>query len=92
MLRFLFYLIFLIPLFLGSGWRLVHSSFFIISFIFFFIFPYFMVWGNLGYIFGCDYISYGLILLRFWVCVSIIMAGDPKPTLTFIINCINVYY
>jgi hypothetical protein len=31
-------------------------------FHFFFIFPYFMVWGNLGYIFGCDYISYGLTL------------------------------
>jgi hypothetical protein len=35
-----------------------------------------MVWGNLGYIFGCDYISYGLILLRFWVCVLIIMASE----------------
>jgi hypothetical protein len=33
-----------------------------------------MVWGNLGYIFGCNYISYGLILLRFSVCGSIIMA------------------
>jgi NADH-ubiquinone oxidoreductase chain 4 len=35
-----------------------------------------MVWGNLGYIFGCDYISYGLILLRFWICVLIIMARE----------------
>jgi NADH-ubiquinone oxidoreductase chain 4 len=35
-----------------------------------------MVWGNLGYMFGCDYISYGLILLRFWVCVLIIMARE----------------
>jgi hypothetical protein len=24
--------------------------------------------------FGCDYISYGFILLRFWICVLIIMA------------------
>jgi NADH-ubiquinone oxidoreductase chain 4 len=35
-----------------------------------------MVWGNLGYMFGCDYISYGLILLRFWVCALIIMARE----------------
>jgi NADH:ubiquinone oxidoreductase subunit 4 (subunit M) len=35
-----------------------------------------MVWGNLGYIFGCDYISYGLIFFRFWVCVLIITAGE----------------
>jgi NADH-ubiquinone oxidoreductase chain 4 len=34
-----------------------------------------MVWGNLGYIFGCDYI-YGLILLRFWGFVLIIMARE----------------
>jgi hypothetical protein len=30
--------------------------------------------GILGYIFGCDYISYGLVLLRFWVCVLMILA------------------
>jgi hypothetical protein len=54
------------------------SSFFIFvaSFLFLFIFPYFMVWGILGYVFGYDYISYGLILLRFWVCVLIIMARE----------------
>jgi hypothetical protein len=45
--------------------KLMINSFFIFIISFFFIFPYFMVWGNLGYIFGCDYISYGLILLRF---------------------------
>jgi hypothetical protein len=37
------------------------------------IFLYFVVWGNLGYTFGCEYISYGLILLRLWGCVLIIM-------------------
>jgi NADH-ubiquinone oxidoreductase chain 4 len=35
-----------------------------------------MVWGNLGYMFGCDYISYGLILLSFWICVLIITARE----------------
>nr|URX52898.1 NADH dehydrogenase subunit 4 [Glyptotermes sp. 3 AB-2022a] len=77
MLSFLFYLIFLIPLcFLGGSWWLIHSLFFIVTFFFFFIFPYFMVWGSLGYAFGCDYISYGLILLSFWVCVLMIMASE----------------
>jgi hypothetical protein len=76
-LRFLFYLIFLIPLcFLGSGWWLIHSLFFLIISLFIFYFPCFMVWGNLGYIFGCDYISYGLILLSFWICVLIITARE----------------
>jgi NADH-ubiquinone oxidoreductase chain 4 len=35
-----------------------------------------MVWGNLGYMFGCDYISYGLILLSFWICVLKITARE----------------
>nr|URX53288.1 NADH dehydrogenase subunit 4 [Glyptotermes sp. 11 AB-2022a] len=77
MLKFLFYLIFLIPLcFLGGSWWLVHSLFFFVSFMFIFCFPNFMVWGNLGFMFGCDYISYGLILLSFWICVLMIMASE----------------
>nr|URX53624.1 NADH dehydrogenase subunit 4 [Postelectrotermes sp. 1 AB-2022a]URX53676.1 NADH dehydrogenase subunit 4 [Postelectrotermes sp. 1 AB-2022a]URX53741.1 NADH dehydrogenase subunit 4 [Postelectrotermes sp. 1 AB-2022a] len=77
MLKFLFSFIFLIPLcFLEGGWWLIHSLFFVLSFLFLFIFPYFMGWSDLGYIFGCDCISYGLILLSFWVCVLMIMASE----------------
>nr|URX53715.1 NADH dehydrogenase subunit 4 [Kalotermitidae sp. 2 AB-2022a] len=77
MLKFLFSFVFLIPLcFLEGGWWLIHSLFFILSFLFLFIFPYFMGWDNLGYIFGCDCVSYGLILLSFWVCVLMIMASE----------------
>jgi hypothetical protein len=44
--------------------------------------------------FGCDYISYGLILLRFWVCVLIIMAREsifrsvyyPNLFLVFVVS------
>lgn len=32
-------------------------------------------WIGLGYFFGCDVISYGLILLRIWVCALIVMAS-----------------
>nr|AIY62148.1 NADH dehydrogenase subunit 4 [Glyptotermes sp. C TB-2014] len=77
MLSFIFYLIFLIPLcFFGGGWWLIHSLFFVVAFSFFFVFPYFMVWGNLGGLFGCDCISYGLILLSFWICVLMITASE----------------
>nr|AIY61940.1 NADH dehydrogenase subunit 4 [Rugitermes sp. A TB-2014] len=77
MLKFLFYIIFLTPLcFLNSGWWLIHSLFFVISFFFVFVFPSFMGWGWLGYLFGCDFISYGLILLSFWVCVLMILASE----------------
>nr|URX53832.1 NADH dehydrogenase subunit 4 [Glyptotermes sp. 13 AB-2022a] len=77
MLSFLFSLIFLIPLcFLSASWWLIHSLFFVISFLFIFSFPYFMGWGNLSYMFGCDCISYGLILLSLWICVLMIMASE----------------
>nr|YP_006503943.1 NADH dehydrogenase subunit 4 [Neotermes insularis]AFM92443.1 NADH dehydrogenase subunit 4 [Neotermes insularis] len=77
MLSFLMSLIFLIPLcFLCGGWWLIHSLFFVISFFFFFAFPYFMGWSNLGCMFGCDCISYGLILLSLWICVLMIMASE----------------
>nr|URX54508.1 NADH dehydrogenase subunit 4 [Glyptotermes sp. 19 AB-2022a] len=77
MLSFLFCLVFMIPLsFVYSGWWLIHSLFFVLSFIFLSIFPYFMMWGSLGYMFGCDCLSYGLILLSFWICVLMIMASE----------------
>nr|URH17016.1 NADH dehydrogenase subunit 4 [Calcaritermes temnocephalus] len=77
MLSFLFYLVFLIPLcFFSGGWWLVHSLFFLITFLFIFSFPYYSVWGELGYMFGCDNISYGLILLSFWICVLMITASE----------------
>nr|UQJ75139.1 NADH dehydrogenase subunit 4 [Rugitermes sp.] len=77
MLKFLFYVIFLIPLcFLSNSWWLIHSLFFVVSFFFVFVFPYFMGWGWLSYMFGCDFVSYGLILLSFWICVLMILASE----------------
>nr|AQP29992.1 NADH dehydrogenase subunit 4 [Microcerotermes sp. H TB-2017] len=55
---------------------MICSLLFFISFIYFFFFPYFFCWGGLGYIFGCDLISYGLILLSLWICVLMILASE----------------
>ena len=38
--------------------------------------PVVSFFGSLGLFFGCDVISFGLILLRFWVCVSMIFRGQ----------------
>nr|UQJ75087.1 NADH dehydrogenase subunit 4 [Incisitermes schwarzi] len=77
MLKFLLFIILLIPLgFMVGGWWLIHSLLFVVSFSFFFVFPWFSSWGNLGYVFGCDCISYGLILLSFWICVLMITASE----------------
>jgi hypothetical protein len=49
--------------------RLVIGTFiiFLITSLFVSSLHYFSIWGELGYMFGCDHISYGLILLRFWI-------------------------
>jgi NADH-ubiquinone oxidoreductase chain 4 len=31
-------------------------------------------WGSLGYFLGCDFISYGLILLSLWIYVLVVLA------------------
>nr|UXD79072.1 NADH dehydrogenase subunit 4 [Prorhinotermes inopinatus] len=77
MLSFLFFLIFLTPLCLFSGsWWLVSSMLFFSSFVYFFFFPYFFCWAALGYFLGCDLITYGLVLLSFWICVLMVLASE----------------
>nr|AQP27868.1 NADH dehydrogenase subunit 4 [Anoplotermes banksi]URH16679.1 NADH dehydrogenase subunit 4 [Anoplotermes banksi] len=77
MLSFLCFLVFLIPLCLFSScWWLICSLLFFVSFVYFFFLPYFFCWGNLGSFFGCDLISYGLILLSLWICVLMILASE----------------
>ena len=58
------------------------------SFFFLFSSSFFFCWGNLGYIFGCDYISSGLIILRIWICVLIIIARES----TFRYNYYNNFF
>nr|YP_009469778.1 NADH dehydrogenase subunit 4 [Eomantis yunnanensis]AVE15770.1 NADH dehydrogenase subunit 4 [Eomantis yunnanensis] len=75
MLSYIFYMIFLIPLcFMKKGWWLVQNLFFYISMIFLMNLDFFC-WSNLSYMFGCDYLSFGLVMLSFWICVLMILAS-----------------
>nr|AQM39897.1 NADH dehydrogenase subunit 4 [Diestramima sp. ZJZ-2017] len=87
MLKFFFMLVFLIPLcFLGNFWWLVHSLMFLFTFMFMFNV---VLGGNfeyLSYFFGCDVISYGLILLSFWICSLMIMASESVNKYNYNVN------
>nr|YP_010946890.1 NADH dehydrogenase subunit 4 [Sorineuchora formosana]WGO57647.1 NADH dehydrogenase subunit 4 [Sorineuchora formosana] len=74
MLKFFFFLFFLF--FLLDYWWLVQSFLFLLSFVFIFSFSYFGVWCNVGYFFGCDYISFGLIILSLWITILMILASE----------------
>nr|UBN08832.1 NADH dehydrogenase subunit 4 [Neogeoscapheus hanni] len=77
MLKFIFYMFFMILLsFKKDFWWLIQSMLFFLSFIFLVMIPYYFCWGGLGYLFGFDYISYGLILLSIWISVLMIMASE----------------
>nr|ASY98096.1 NADH dehydrogenase subunit 4 [Blepharopsis mendica] len=75
MLSYIMYMIFMIPLcFINNSWFLVQNLLFVIS-VLFMINMDFFCWLNLSYIFGYDYLSYGLVMLSFWICVLMILAS-----------------
>nr|WGO58193.1 NADH dehydrogenase subunit 4 [Allacta xizangensis] len=77
MLKFMFFMFFLMLMNLfKSGWWLINCMIFVLSFMFFFNFSYYGLWGNISYFFGCDYVSFGLILLSFWICSLMILASE----------------
>nr|YP_009945247.1 NADH dehydrogenase subunit 4 [Leptopeza flavipes]QOE17372.1 NADH dehydrogenase subunit 4 [Leptopeza flavipes]UJG45145.1 NADH dehydrogenase subunit 4 [Leptopeza flavipes] len=77
MLKFLFFLILLIPLvFMKKMFWTVQNMMFLLSFLFIFMnyqSNYFM---NVSYFMGCDMLSYGMILLSLWICSLMLMASS----------------
>nr|QBP33891.1 NADH dehydrogenase subunit 4 [Klapopteryx armillata] len=77
MLKILFALVFLTPLcFMRGMWWMVQCSLFLVTFLFMFSTVFGVFFGNLGYFLGCDVISFGLIMLSFWICVLMITASE----------------
>nr|YP_010274899.1 NADH dehydrogenase subunit 4 [Tagiades menaka]UJV31584.1 NADH dehydrogenase subunit 4 [Tagiades menaka] len=77
MMKFLFMAIFMIPLcFKKNMFWLVQMSMFFFMFLFLNLTINIMNYCNLSYLFGCDMISFGLILLSIWICSLMIMASE----------------
>nr|ASY98665.1 NADH dehydrogenase subunit 4 [Polyspilota griffinii] len=75
MLSYILYMVFLIPLcFMNSGWWMIQNLLFFASLMFLINIDFFC-WSGLSYMFGYDYLSYGLVMLSFWICVLMIMAS-----------------
>nr|YP_009469765.1 NADH dehydrogenase subunit 4 [Schizocephala bicornis]AVE15731.1 NADH dehydrogenase subunit 4 [Schizocephala bicornis] len=69
------YMVFMIPLcFMKKKWWLIQNLMFI-SFLMFLVNLNWFSWGKISYSFGCDFLSYGLILLSYWICVLMILAS-----------------
>nr|AUO29235.1 NADH dehydrogenase subunit 4 [Enallagma cyathigerum] len=76
MLKFLFFLLFMIPsCFFVNYWSFL--SFILLSFTMFFFFGHLnFTYSGFGYYFGQDMLSYGLVLLSFWICCLMILASS----------------
>nr|YP_009114939.1 NADH dehydrogenase subunit 4 [Acroneuria hainana]AIX03644.1 NADH dehydrogenase subunit 4 [Acroneuria hainana] len=76
MLKILLALVFMIPLcFIISSWWMVQSFMFLLTFLFVLMGMNTSFFGSLSYFMGCDVLSYGLILLSFWICALMVMAS-----------------
>nr|WAX39176.1 NADH dehydrogenase subunit 4 [Anaplecta sp. 5 ZQW-2020]WAX39189.1 NADH dehydrogenase subunit 4 [Anaplecta sp. 5 ZQW-2020] len=77
MLSLLFYYVFMIPLcFLVEGWWVVQVLIFFSVIFLFFDVPYFFFSCGLSYLFGIDYLSFGMVLLSFWICGLMVLASE----------------
>nr|YP_010004127.1 NADH dehydrogenase subunit 4 [Prioneris clemanthe]QNR01233.1 NADH dehydrogenase subunit 4 [Prioneris clemanthe] len=77
MMKMFFFLFFLIPLCLKKNmFWLVQKMMFLMMFMFMMLTLSNMNFCNLGYMMGCDMISFGLIMLSIWICSLMIMSSE----------------
>nr|YP_006575877.1 NADH dehydrogenase subunit 4 [Calosoma sp. BYU-CO241]ACZ58526.1 NADH dehydrogenase subunit 4 [Calosoma sp. BYU-CO241] len=87
MLKFLMMLLFMIPLcFKKNSFWLNQSYYFLMSFMFMMMGSFNYLWMNISYFFGSDLLSFGLILLSFWICSLMIMASESIYSKNFFSN------
>nr|WBR65608.1 NADH dehydrogenase subunit 4 [Layahima elegans] len=77
MLSILFSVLFMIPLvFLSNMYWMVQCMLFMMSFIFMLYIQPTSLFSYLSYFMGIDLISFGLILLTFWICTLMLTASE----------------
>nr|QCP68880.1 NADH dehydrogenase subunit 4 [Cryptolestes ferrugineus] len=76
MMKFIFFMLFMIPLsFLNLFW-FFQFMLFLISALFLFMFSFNNQFLYISYMFGLDLLSYCLVLLSFWICCLMILASE----------------
>ncbi len=89
MLKFLFIILFIIPIcFLKNVFWTVQNFLFFLIFLFIYFIGYNTFNYNISYFLGLDLISYGLILLRIWICALILMSSE----ILFKLNNYTTYF
>nr|QIV24752.1 NADH dehydrogenase subunit 4 [Toxeutes arcuatus] len=76
MMKFLLSLLFMIPLCFSGGFWMVQFMMFILTFLFMLNFSSSYVFMHTGYSLGCDFLSFSMILLSFWICSLMVLASE----------------
>nr|YP_010952627.1 NADH dehydrogenase subunit 4 [Sphinx ligustri]WMQ52973.1 NADH dehydrogenase subunit 4 [Sphinx ligustri] len=86
MMKFLFYMIFMIPLcFMVDMFWMVQILLLLLMFLFMNS-SLMLLNNNLSYILCYDFISFGLILLSIWICLLMIMSSENLFKINYYIN------
>nr|ARI46960.1 NADH dehydrogenase subunit 4 [Kunugia undans] len=87
MMKFLFMMIFMIPLcFKKNMFWLVQGVLFFMMIVMVNLNVSFIYFSNISYMYTCDMISFGLILLSLWICSLMIMASENLLKMNFYFN------
>lgn len=76
MIKFLFIIIFMIPIRFYKNFWLNQYLYLLIILIFFINFRFIYIYIYIRYMFGIDLLSYIIIILRLWICFLIILASE----------------
>nr|YP_006493365.1 NADH dehydrogenase subunit 4 [Ahamus yunnanensis]ADK97550.1 NADH dehydrogenase subunit 4 [Ahamus yunnanensis] len=77
MMKFIYFLIFMIPLcFMKNKFWLVQMMMFLLMFLLMLVNLNIYYFSNLSFMFGIDIISYSLVLLSVWICILMMMASE----------------
>nr|YP_003208283.1 NADH dehydrogenase subunit 4 [Diatraea saccharalis]ACI31823.1 NADH dehydrogenase subunit 4 [Diatraea saccharalis] len=87
MMKFLMLMIFTIPLcFKKNMFWMVQNMLFLMFFMFMNLMIDILYYCNLSYVFSCDILSYGLILLSIWICILMVLASENLFKMNFYYN------
>nr|YP_009142275.1 NADH dehydrogenase subunit 4 [Loxostege sticticalis]AKG65048.1 NADH dehydrogenase subunit 4 [Loxostege sticticalis] len=87
MMKFLLMMFFMIPLcFNVQMYWMVQMMLFLLMFMFMNLMINVENYCNLSYMYSCDILSYGLILLSIWICILMIMASENLKKMNFYLN------
>nr|AII02531.1 NADH dehydrogenase subunit 4 [Dysstroma truncata] len=87
MMKFFFMMLFMIPLcFKKKMFWMVQFFLFMMMFIFMNLSLSINNFTNISYLYSCDLISFGLIMLSIWICILMIMASENLFKMNFYTN------